>query len=130
MAADLRRELMNSLRPRNVKVYTSLDFALIQNLVDLVTETDSALSFHLQKFAVLTETLAANQGTAVLPMQVGRLGFSSLIGQINDGTDFRDYVLEFTSKVPVSNKRYSGPAIQSSQNEMPTAPVRPSSLLH
>ena len=54
--------------------FITIDLLLIQNLVDLVTETDSALSFHLQKFAVLTETLAANQGTAVLPMNVGRLG--------------------------------------------------------
>jgi hypothetical protein len=64
-ASELRRELMNSQRPRNVK-----------NLVDLVTETDSGLSFHLQKFAVLTETLAANQGNAVLPLSAGRLGSS------------------------------------------------------
>jgi hypothetical protein len=62
-ASELRRELMNSQRPRNVK-----------NLVDLVTETDSGLSFHLQKFALLTETLAANQGNAVLPLAPGRLG--------------------------------------------------------
>ena len=33
-------------------------------------------------------------------------GFSALIEQINDGRDFRDYVLEFSAKVPNTN-RYS-----------------------
>jgi hypothetical protein len=110
-ASELRRELMNSQRPRNVK-----------NLVDLVTETDSGLSFHLQKFAILTETLVANQGNAVMPMGPGKLGtssditdtgFSALIGQISDGKDFRDYVLSFAGDVPKTNS-YSGPSAPAS----------------
>ena len=44
--------------------------------MDLITETDSAISFHLQKFAVLTETLAANHGNAILPIASERLGLS------------------------------------------------------
>ena len=76
--------------------------------MDLITEADSGLSFHLQKLAVLTETLAVNHGSAVLPLSVNRDGFAALIEQINDGKDFRDYVLDFSSKVP-ERKRYSAP---------------------
>ena len=76
--------------------------------MDLITEADSGLSFHLQKLAVLTETLAVNHGSAVLPLNVNRDGFAALIEQINDGKDFRDYVLDFSSKVP-ERKRYSAP---------------------
>ncbi len=63
IAMEMRRELVNSMRPRNIKA-----------LVDLVTETESGLSFHLQKFAVLSETLVANQGQAVLPLSPAKLG--------------------------------------------------------
>ena len=74
----------------------------------MITEADSGLSFHLQKFAVLTETLAVNHGSAVLPLNANRDGFAAMIEQINDGKDFRDYVLDFSSKVP-EKKRYSAP---------------------
>jgi hypothetical protein len=46
----------------------------LQNLVELISETESGLSFHLQKFAVLSEALVANQGTAVLPLTPSQLG--------------------------------------------------------
>ena len=93
--------------------------------MDLVTETDSGLAFHIQKFALLTETLAVNQGNAVLPMGTGRqgihlrdvvdVGFSALIGQINDGRDFREYVLDFSGQVP-SRTSYPGPAATPNPN--------------
>lgn len=88
--------------------------------MDLITETDSALSFHMQKFAFLTETLVAHHGSAVLPLAADRQGtsfnatlsdspgFSAWMEQINDGRDFRDYVLDFSGKVPKTN-RYSDP---------------------
>jgi Rho GTPase-activating protein RGD1 len=65
IAMEMRRELVNSMRPRNVKA-----------IVDLITETESGLSFHLQKFAILCETLAAQQGQAVMPFSSGKLGTS------------------------------------------------------
>ena len=62
----------------------------------------------MQKFAILTETLVANHATAIVPTAVGKQSFATLIGQISDARDFREYVLEFVEKIPEPT-RYSGP---------------------
>jgi len=85
------------------------------------------VSYHLQKFAILTETLVANHGTAVMPTAAGKQSFATLIGQINDGRDFREYVLEFSEKIPEPT-RYSGPPGQAT-GPTPTEIPAPSSVL-
>lgn len=140
MASDLRRELMTSLRPRNVKV---LPFSFPANL-------ESGRSHHRNRFGPivpLTEVCSPHGNPGCQPGNCRaaddswaswyipqdlllKAGFSALIGQINDGRDFRDYVLEFSSKVPASNKRYSGPAVQNVYNDTPSAPVSPLPQTH
>ncbi|KAF9698715.1 hypothetical protein EKO04_002798 [Ascochyta lentis] len=93
-AQAYRKELLASARPQAVS-----------GLLDLIKETDAALTMEMQKYASFNEKLVVNNGQVVSPQPLkGSTAQTSpsvnqLIYQINNDKDFDDYILKNASKV-------------------------------
>jgi len=98
LARNTRIQLQSTHRPKN-----------ISDLRQLVSEIDSTLTFQLQKLALLTEKLVVNHGNTILPLDGTRRGLVQTIENIDDTTDFEDYILGWRSKVPSSQLAISPP---------------------
>ncbi|KAF2625946.1 RhoGAP-domain-containing protein [Macroventuria anomochaeta] len=93
-AQAYRKELLVSARPQAVS-----------GLLDLIKETDAALTMEMQKYASFNEKLVVNNGQVVSPQPLkgGTMqpppSVNQLIYQINNDRDFDDYILKNASKV-------------------------------
>ncbi|RAR00703.1 RhoGAP-domain-containing protein [Stemphylium lycopersici] len=91
-----RKELVASTRPQAVAA-----------LLDLIKETDAALTMEMQKFASFNEKLVVNNGQVVTPQPLkgsaahAPPSINQLIYQINNEKDFDDFVLSQASKAPL-----------------------------
>ncbi|KAL2009178.1 hypothetical protein VTN00DRAFT_7372 [Thermoascus crustaceus] len=136
-----RQELISTLRPQ-----------AIQNIHQLITECDSALTLQLQKFATFNEKLLLGKGLCVSPLKngqsngaVGPKSLREVIQQIDNQKDLNDYVLSHSSNPGVTSSaeiRYerhptlashtapaSAPSLQQSvQNKRQSTVLSPSSL--
>ncbi|CAO2657667.1 Nn.00g037930.m01.CDS01 [Neocucurbitaria sp. VM-36] len=96
-AQTSRKELLATTRPQAVAA-----------LLDLIKETDAALTMEMQKYASFSEKLVVNNGQVVSPQPLkGSNGqappsVNQLIYQINNERDFDDYILRHASKAPVA----------------------------
>ncbi|KAF1841439.1 RhoGAP-domain-containing protein [Cucurbitaria berberidis CBS 394.84] len=92
-----RKELLATTRPQAIAA-----------LLDLVKETDAALTMEMQKYASFNEKLVVNNGQVVSPQPLkgssvqAPPSVNQLIYQINNERDFDDYILQHASKAPVS----------------------------
>ncbi|KAL1649799.1 Rho GTPase-activating protein [Didymella pomorum] len=93
-AQNSRKELLASHRPQAVS-----------GLLDLIKETDAALTMEMQKYASFNEKLVVNNGQVVSPQPLkgstAQLppSINHLIYQINNDKDFDDFILNHASKV-------------------------------
>lgn len=97
----LRKELMSSLRPQNIK-----------QLKDHILECDSGISLQLQKYATLNETLALNSGFVVCPLKpVGSttspLSIKEIASKVDNELDFYNDIL----KIPNKKKQLNRPEV-------------------
>ncbi|KAJ4384030.1 Rho GTPase-activating protein [Didymella sp. IMI 355093] len=92
-AQTYRKELLASARPQAVS-----------GLLDLIKETDAALTMEMQKYASFNEKLVVNNGQVVSPQPLKGStaqpppSVNQLIYQINNDKDFEDYILKNASK--------------------------------
>ncbi|KAF2867171.1 hypothetical protein BDV95DRAFT_185845 [Massariosphaeria phaeospora] len=97
-AQAYRKELVATTRPQAVAA-----------MVDLIKETDAALTMEMQKYASFNEKLVFNNGQVVSPQPLGGSSaqvppsINQLIYKINNDKDFDDYVLKQASKVSTAN---------------------------
>ncbi|KAJ4983495.1 beta-chimaerin [Stagonosporopsis vannaccii] len=95
-AQAYRKELVATARPQAVS-----------GLLDLIKETDAALTMEMQKYASFNEKLVVNNGQVVSPqplkgsMAQPHPSVNQLIYQINNDKDFDDFILKNATKVSV-----------------------------
>ncbi|KAJ4346198.1 Rho GTPase-activating protein [Ascochyta clinopodiicola] len=93
-AQAYRKELLASARPQAVS-----------GLLDLIKETDAALTMEMQKYASFNEKLVVNNGQVVSPQPLkgstaqAPPSVNQLIYQINNDKDFDDYIMKNATKV-------------------------------
>ncbi|KAJ4373874.1 Rho GTPase-activating protein [Neocucurbitaria cava] len=96
-AQTSRKELLATTRPQAVAA-----------LLDLVKETDAALTMEMQKYASFSEKLVVNNGQVVSPQPLrgssaqAPPSVNQLIYHINNERDFDDYILRHASKASVT----------------------------
>ncbi|KAJ5063874.1 GTPase activating protein [Bipolaris maydis] len=128
-AQALRKELIATTRPQAVSA-----------LLDLIKETDAALTMEMQKFASFNEKLVVNNGQVVTPQPLKGStahpppSINQLIYQINNERDFEEFVLSQGSKGPLSRTelQYVKHPTQNQGRSHPTPPAgnsRPSMQL-
>ncbi|TGZ85678.1 RhoGAP-domain-containing protein [Ascodesmis nigricans] len=91
-ARALRQELLQSQRPQAVKA-----------LQDMISECDSGLAAHLQKYASLIEKMVLANGETISPLP-GAVGagkpMRDVIAAIDNKEDFQSFMLSYASKMP------------------------------
>jgi hypothetical protein len=131
-----RKELVATLRPQAVTA-----------LLDLIKETDAALTMEMQKYgqsimfvvstptdtavASFNEKLVVNNGQVVSPQPLkgattqGPPSINQMIYQINSERDFDEYILSHASKAPMakSELQYLKHPTQSQTRSHPTPPA-------
>ncbi|CBX95022.1 similar to Rho GTPase activator (Rgd1) [Plenodomus lingam JN3] len=96
-AQTYRKELVTTLRPQTVAA-----------LLDLIKETDAALTMEMQKYASFNEKLVVNNGQVVSPQPLKDSSahlppsMNQLIYQINNDRDFDEFILANASKAPLA----------------------------
>ncbi|KAF2856568.1 Rho GTPase-like protein activator [Plenodomus tracheiphilus IPT5] len=96
-AQTSRKELVATLRPQTVAA-----------LLDLIKETDAALTMEMQKYASFNEKLVVNNGQVVSPQPLKDSSaylppsMNQLIFQINNDRDFDEFILANASKAPLA----------------------------
>jgi hypothetical protein len=118
-AQAARKELVAATRPQAVAA-----------LLDLVRETDAALTMELQKYASFNEKLVVNNGQVVAPQPLkgssvpAPPSVNQLIYQINNDRDFDDYILKNAAKAPLvrSELQYLKHPTQAPGQSHPTPP--------
>ncbi|ODQ50564.1 RhoGAP-domain-containing protein [Saitoella complicata NRRL Y-17804] len=95
IAHDMREELLHQLRPR-----------LARQFQDLISESDSTMSFQLQKYGFLQEALLLNHGVSISPAEPRQNGegLRNILADIQDEEDFVEYVTGFSSKASVPQR--------------------------
>jgi hypothetical protein len=100
-ARSTRQELVNSLRPQTVHA-----------LQELIHECDSGLTVFIQKYAILTEKVALNNGLTISPFKSDNSAipsrnrsFRDVIRVIDNEKDFVSYVASYQSKLPPPEQR-------------------------
>ncbi|KAI8937568.1 hypothetical protein NX059_005283 [Plenodomus lindquistii] len=92
-----RKELVATLRPQTVAA-----------LLDLIKETDAALTMEMQKYASFNEKLVVNNGQVVSPQPLKDSSahvppsMNQLIYQINNDRDFEEFITANASKAPLA----------------------------
>ncbi|KAF2132267.1 RhoGAP-domain-containing protein [Dothidotthia symphoricarpi CBS 119687] len=119
-AQAYRKELVAMTRPQAVAA-----------LLDLIKETDAALTMEMQKYASFNEKLVVNNGQVVSPQPfkgssapASSSSVNQLVHQINNESDFDDYIFKNASKAPVTRSELQyvkHPTLASSQYH-PTLP--------
>nr|AQP26313.1 GTPase [Stagonosporopsis citrulli]AQQ80189.1 rho-GTPase activating protein [Stagonosporopsis citrulli] len=95
-AQAYRKELVATARPQAVS-----------GLLDLIKETDAALTMEMQKYASFNEKLVVNNGQVVSPQPIKGSttqplpSVNQFIYQINNDKDFDDFILKNATKVSV-----------------------------
>ncbi|KAI4713325.1 hypothetical protein J4E89_002305 [Alternaria sp. Ai002NY15] len=115
-----RKELVATLRPQAVSA-----------LLDLIKETDAALTMEMQKYASFNEKLVVNNGQVVSPQPPkgattqAPSSINQLIYQINNERDFDEYILSHASKAPItkSELQYLKHPTQAQTRSHPTPPA-------
>ncbi|TKX23063.1 putative RHO GTPase-activating protein RGD1 [Elsinoe australis] len=94
LAKAQRDELVKSMRPRAVKA-----------IMELIRECDSALAMQLQKYATFTEKLLIGNGVLItpLPNEGAHHSLRDIMANVNNDTDFQNYIISHKPKVPVRN---------------------------
>ncbi|KAF2820005.1 RhoGAP-domain-containing protein [Ophiobolus disseminans] len=118
-AQAARKELLATTRPQAVAA-----------LVDLIKETDAALTMEMQKYASFNEKLVVNNGQVVSPQSLkgssvqAPPSVNQLIYQINNDRDFDDYILKNAAKAPLvkSELQYLKHPTQAPAQSHPTPP--------
>ncbi|KAF1838476.1 RhoGAP-domain-containing protein [Decorospora gaudefroyi] len=96
-AQTSRKELVTTLRPQAVTA-----------LLDLIKETDAALTMEMQKYASFNEKLVVNNGQVISPQPLKGTSaqpppsINQLIYQINNERDFDEYILSHASNAPLA----------------------------
>ncbi|EDU50259.1 beta-chimaerin [Pyrenophora tritici-repentis Pt-1C-BFP] len=119
-AQTSRKELVATTRPQAVAA-----------LLDLIKETDAALTMEMQKYASFNEKLVVNNGQVVSPQPLkgstSQLSpsINQLIYQINNERDFDEYILSHASKAPLSKAelQYVKHPTQAPTRSHPTPPA-------
>ncbi|RMZ72909.1 GTPase-activating beta-chimerin [Pyrenophora seminiperda CCB06] len=119
-AQTSRKELVATTRPQAVSA-----------LLDLIKETDAALTMEMQKYASFNEKLVVNNGQVVSPQPLKGAtsqlapSINQLIYQINNERDFDDYILSHASKAPLSKAelQYVKHPTQAPTRSHPTPPA-------
>lgn len=100
-ARSTRQELVNSLRPQTVHA-----------LQELIHECDSGLTVFIQKYAILTEKVALNNGLTISPFKsdnsiipTRNRSFRDVVRVIDNEKDFVSYVASYQSKLPPPEQR-------------------------
>ncbi|KAH7079250.1 hypothetical protein BKA63DRAFT_408079 [Paraphoma chrysanthemicola] len=118
-AQSSRKELVATTRPQAVAA-----------LLDLIKETDAALTMEMQKYASFNEKLVVNNGQVVSPQPLKGSSVqpppsvNNLIYQINNEKDFDEYVLKHAAKAPLAKSELQyvkHPTLASAQSH-PTPP--------
>ncbi|KAJ8110710.1 hypothetical protein OPT61_g6514 [Boeremia exigua] len=95
-AQTYRKELVATARPQAVS-----------GLLDLIKETDAALTMEMQKYASFNEKLVVNNGQVVSPQPIKGStaqpppSVNQLIYQINNDKDFDEFILKNATKISV-----------------------------
>ncbi|KAF3004144.1 hypothetical protein E8E13_005155 [Curvularia kusanoi] len=95
-AQAYRKELLATTRPQAVS-----------GLLDLIKETDAALTMEMQKYASFNEKLVVNNGQVVSPQPLKGSStqpspsVNQIIYQINNDKDFEDFILKNATKISV-----------------------------
>lgn len=118
-AQTYRKELVATLRPQTVAA-----------LLDLIKETDAALTMEMQKYASFNEKLVVNNGQVVSPQPLKDSSahlppsMNQLIYQINNDKDFDDFILANASKAPLAKAElhYVKHPTQAPTQSHPTSP--------
>ncbi|KAH9868247.1 hypothetical protein J1614_007319 [Plenodomus biglobosus] len=118
-AQTYRKELVATLRPQTVAA-----------LLDLIKETDAALTMEMQKYASFNEKLVVNNGQVVSPQPLKESSahlppsMNQLIYQINNDKDFDDFILANASKAPLAKAElhYVKHPTQAPTQSHPTSP--------
>ncbi|CAE7205481.1 hypothetical protein PTNB73_07128 [Pyrenophora teres f. teres] len=119
-AQTSRKELVATTRPQAVSA-----------LLDLIKETDAALTMEMQKYASFNEKLVVNNGQVVSPQPLkgstSQLApsINQLIYQINNERDFDEYILSHASKAPLTKAelQYVKHPTQAPTRSHPTPPA-------
>ncbi|EOA81254.1 uncharacterized protein SETTUDRAFT_122821 [Exserohilum turcica Et28A] len=119
-AQALRKELVATTRPQAVSA-----------LLDLIKETDAALTMEMQKFASFNEKLVVNNGQVVTPQPLKGStahtppSINQIIYQINNERDFDEFVLSQANKGPLSKAelQYVKHPTQTPTRSHPAPPV-------
>ncbi|KAF1913576.1 hypothetical protein BDU57DRAFT_540981 [Ampelomyces quisqualis] len=114
-----RKELVATTRPQAVAA-----------LLDLIKETDAALTMEMQKYASFNEKLVVSNGQVVTPQPLkgssvqAPPSVNQLIYQINNEKDFDDYILKHATKAPLgkSELNYVKHPTQAPAQSHPTPP--------
>ncbi|KAF2034419.1 RhoGAP-domain-containing protein [Setomelanomma holmii] len=114
-----RKELVATTRPQAVAA-----------LLDLIKETDAALTMEMQKYASFNEKLVVTNGQVVSPQPLKGSSVqpppsvNQLVYQINNEKDFDEYVLKHAAKAPIvkSELQYVKHPTQASAQSHPTPP--------
>ncbi|OSS45982.1 hypothetical protein B5807_08061 [Epicoccum nigrum] len=95
-AQAYRKELLAITRPQAVS-----------GLLDLIKETDAALTMEMQKYASFNEKLVVNNGQVVSPQPLKGSSaqpspsVNQIVYQINNDKDFEDFILKNATKISV-----------------------------
>ncbi|KAH7381671.1 Rho GTPase-like protein activator [Pyrenochaeta sp. MPI-SDFR-AT-0127] len=115
-----RKELVATSRPQAVAA-----------LLDLIKETDAALTMEMQKYASFNEKLVVNNGQVISPQPLkgssaqAPPSVNQLIYQINNEKDFDDYIIKHASKAPLAKTElhYVKHPTQTPSQTYPTPPT-------